>query len=147
MSETFTRQSIVEAARSLQGKPFRHQGRSPESMDCRGLLLNVADIIHFKLKNEYRDNYAMRPDGDEFRAALCEELNEIEFREALPGDCVMIRFPREEKATHVALLAQGPYEMMLIHAKGQDGTGSVVEEPLRKWAKYIVTAFQIPGVI
>lgn len=141
-----TRGRIVAAARSLKGKPFKHQSRSLDAMDCRGLLMNVADLIGMKTKRIYRDNYAVHPDGDEFRSALAAELIEIPMDDAGPGDCVMIKFPREKKATHVGILAQGPYEMMIVHAKGVDGSGSVCEEPLRRWTKYIVTAFRLPEV-
>ena len=145
-SDSITRQDIVREARSLLGVPFRHQGKSADTgVDCRGLLLVVGERLGRQLIGEYRDNYARDPDPVEFRQALETEFELLpSIVDAKPGDVFLIRFPRQtpEQATHAGILAEGPFEPMLIHASGTDYEGWVQEEPLRRWEPFLVDAFR-----
>lgn len=139
------RDAIIREARSLIGVPFVHQGRDARfGVDCRGMLLVIADRIGYRLSREWRSDYARNPDGAEFREALEAELQSLPSLEyAQPGDVFLIRFPRQTsgEATHVAMLAEGPYESMLIHSYATDAGGQVTEEPRRRWEPYLVAAF------
>ena len=129
------------------GAPFRHQGTDPATgVDCRGLLLCVARSLDYSPAQAYRNNYARQPDSDELRAALETELEEIPIVEARDGDVLFIRLPREAKPTHVGIIAEGPYERMIIHAKGSDGHGKVTEDPLKGWMKYVAAAYRFRGL-
>jgi cell wall-associated NlpC family hydrolase len=144
-----TREQIVEAARSFLGVHFLHQSIDPAiGLDCRGLLLAVAKKIGHQPRLEHRMNYARLPDPAEFRAALEAELERIPIDEAGPGDVVHIFFPRQipKEATHAGIVAQGPYEPMLIHAFATQLGGSVIEEPLRRWKNYLAGAFRFPNL-
>lgn len=138
-----TREDIVREARALIGTKFRHQGRDPETgIDCLGLLVCVARALGHEPTSDFT-NYPRRPDPQKLLAGLRGELTEIAIDEARDGDVVMIRLPREEEATHLGILADGRYDLMLIHAKGPTaGDGRVNEEPFRRWAKYVATAFR-----
>lgn len=145
-----TREAIVAAARSFLGVKYRHQGVDPESgVDCRGLLICVAGRLGVQTKDEHRMNYKRQPDPDEFRAALEGELERIPIADAGPGDVLHLFFPRQgpEEATHAGILAAGQYEpLMLIHAFATRLGGSVIEEPLRRWERYVAGAFRFPGM-
>ena len=144
-----TREAIVREARALKGVRFLHQGADPATgIDCRGLLLCVARALGHTLSQAYRSNYARRPDAAEFRAALSGELEEIPFDELREGDVVFIRWPREREATHAGIVCQGPHERMLIHARSNSNgfSGSVVEEPYKRWEKYVTAVFRFKGV-
>jgi cell wall-associated NlpC family hydrolase len=157
------REQIVIAARSFLGVKFLHQGIDPETgLDCRGLLLAVAQKLGHETRQVHRMNYKRKPDPVEFREALEGELERFWIRPAdlpptahcpLPtfsaGHVLHIFFPRQtpDQATHAGIVAQGPYEPMLIHAFGTDLGGSVIEEPLRRWEKYLAGAFRFPGVV
>ena len=146
MSESVNRARIVEEARRLIGVRFRHQGFDPRTgIDCRGLLLCIARAIGQELTRPYRTNYPRKPDPAEFRSALEAELLEISEEEAGEGDVLLLHAPREEGATHVGVVAEGPYERMLIHAT--EAKAGVVEEPLRRWRGRIRGAFRYRGLV
>ena len=135
---------IIAEARSMIGLPFHHQGRdSAIGVDCRGLLLVIADRLGYQ-HADWRNDYAREPNPQEFRAALETDLVLLpSIEDALLGDVFLIRFPRQkpEEATHCAVLAEGPFESMLIHSFAGDYAGKVLEEPRRRWEPYLVAAF------
>lgn len=141
-----TRADVQAAARLLLGVPFKHQGSNPDTgLDCRGVI----EFLGFTLwgrRIPLRD-YQRRPSGAEFLEKMRAELQEIPKEEARPGDAVLIHFPRDDEARHGGVLAEGPYELMLIHAWENKGAGEVREEPLRGWKlRNIDYAFRLPVV-
>jgi len=149
--EPITRAAIIREARALLGVPFNHQHKDPAAggVDCRGLLLVICDRLGYTLTRVYRSDYARNPDPAEFREALETELDRLpSIDDAQPADVFLIRFPRQtrEQATHVGILAAGPYEPLLIHAFAGYYEGQVTEEPLRRWQPYLVDAFRFRGL-
>lgn len=141
-----TRDDVVAVARLLKGVPFEHQGSNPETgLDCRGVI----EYIALALGNRpipLRD-YQRRPSGAEFLEKMRAEMREKDKAGARPGDAVLIHFPRDTEARHGGIVAQGPYELMLIHAWESRGEGEVREEPLRGWKlKNIDYTFSFPFV-
>lgn len=142
------REDIVREARALIGVPFRHQGFDPATgIDCRGHLLCLAQSLGHTLLANYRNNYQRQPDSDEFRAPLTNELDPIELMDVRDGDVLFIRLPREEKPTHVGVIATGQYERMIIHAKATRLGGEICEEPLRRWEAYVEGAFRFRQLV
>lgn len=141
-----TRDDVVAVARTLIGVPFRHQGSYPETgIDCRGVIEYIAFVLWGR-PIPHRD-YQRKPDGVEFLEKMRAEMAEIDPAEARHGDAVLIHFPRDTEARHGGVLANGPYELMLIHAWEGRGEGEVREEPLRGWKqRNIDYAFRFPGI-
>lgn len=145
---TVTREDIQREARALVGVPFKHQHSDPATggLDCRGLL----EYLAFRLYGRpipLRD-YRRRPSGREFYEQLAAEMDEILPREARAGDVVMIQLPRDDEPRHAGVLAEGPFELMIIHAFERDEPGEVIEEPFRGWPQRRARhAFRFRGVV
>jgi cell wall-associated NlpC family hydrolase len=142
-----TRAEVVAAARSLVGVRFKHQGSDPATggVDCRGVLEYVG-LVLWGRDIPLRD-YQRAPSGAEFLEKMRAELEEVPLREAREGDAVLIHFPKMTEAQHGGILAEGPYEMMLIHAWEGRGEGEVREEPLRGWKlRNVDYVFRFPVV-
>lgn len=137
-----TRGDVVAVARMLRGVPFRHQGSYPETgLDCRGVI-EYAGLVLWGRPIPPRE-YQRKPSGSEFLEKMRAELEEIDPAQAGRGDAVLMHFPRDTEARHGGILADGPYELMLIHAWENRGEGEVREEPLRGWkARNIDYAFR-----
>jgi hypothetical protein len=92
-------------------------------------------------------DYQRTPSGAEFLEKMRAELEEVPLEEAREGDAVLIHFPKTTEAQHGGILAEGPYERMLIHAWEGRGEGNVREEPLRGWKlRNIDFVFRFPVV-
>jgi cell wall-associated NlpC family hydrolase len=141
-----TRDDVVAVARLLKGVPFRHQGSNPETgLDCRGVIEWTAFVLRGRPIPPR--NYQRTPDGAEFLEKMRAEMREKDKAEAGPGDAVLIHFPKDTEARHGGIVAQGPYELMLVHAWESRGEGEVREEPLRGWKlRNIDYAFTFPFV-
>lgn len=141
-----TGDDVVAAARLLKGVRFEHQGSHPETgLDCRGVIEWVAYVLAGRAIP--RRDYQRRPSGVEFLEKMRAEMREKDKAEARHGDAVLIHFPRDTEARHGGIVAQGPYELMLIHAWENQGDGEVREEPLRGWKlRNIDYAFSFPFV-
>lgn len=141
-----TRADVITAARLLVGVPFRHQGSFPDTgLDCRGVI----EFLGFTLwgRPVPAREYQRKPSGAEFLMHMRAELEEIDPQTAAPGDAVLIHFPKDDEARHGGVLAEGQYELMLIHAWENRGEGEVREEPLRGWkARNVDYAFKFPVV-
>ena len=106
------RQKIVDAARSMLGVPFVHQGRSPRGVDCVGLLVLVARQLGMR----YRDNttYGRCPNPRQLTDALsasCVQVAEVNaqhtpddvWKLAQPGDVIAFWTARAGLPQHVAI--------------------------------------------
>lgn len=141
-----TRDDVVAVARLLKGVPFEHQGSNPETgIDCRGVIEWVAFVLTGRPIPQ-RD-YQRSPSGAEFLEKMRAEMREKDRTDVRHGDAVLIHFPRDTEARHGGIVAQGPYELMLIHAWESRGDGEVREEPLRGWKlRNVDYAFTFPFV-
>lgn len=141
-----TADDVVAVARLLKGVRFEHQGSHPETgLDCRGVIEWVAHVLAGRAIPQ-RD-YQRRPSGTEFLEKMRAEMVEKDRTKARHGDAVLIHFPRDTEARHGGIVAQGPHELMLIHAWENQGEGSVREEPLRGWKlRNIDYAFTFPFI-
>jgi cell wall-associated NlpC family hydrolase len=143
-----TREDIVREARSLLGVPFKHQNSDPRTggVDCRGVLEWIAHKLTGRPLPVH--DYRRQPSGQEFYEKLKAEMDELLLDDAREGDVVLIKFPRAEEARHAGVLAQGPYELMIIHAFEREMPGKVIEGTYRGWPrKCAVTAFRFRGLV
>jgi cell wall-associated NlpC family hydrolase len=140
-------EDVVREARALLNIPWVHQGFDPAfGLDCRGVLLAVAQAVGYVPK-EYKKTYRRRSPAEELRAALDDEMNEIAVVDLREADAVLIKFPRDDAARHVGIIARGQYEKTIIHSyEPRQGGGRVIEEPFRRWESYVKAAFRWKGI-
>ena len=142
-----TRDEIINAALSLRGTKFRHQGREAQTgIDCVGFAVKIAELIGYPVKGDFTD-YRRAPIEETLRAVLNQNADEIPVEDVKRGDFYLIKLSGG-KVRHVALrmsdktdLEKG-IEPQLIHAFN----GGVVVEPVRQWAKRLVAGFRIRNV-
>lgn len=124
---------LVQAARTFEGTPFRHQGRAKWALDCAGLLILSA----LKMGKAFDDikGYSRSPDGRTLKAELDRQLNRVS-REAEYGDVLLMRFGRAPQ--HLAIKT----DKGIIHA--YEAAGGVVEHRLDdKWSRRIIAVYEL----
>ena len=139
-----TRAQLVTEARTWVGTPFRHQGRvKGVGCDCAGLIVGLAK--HFQLSTFDVLGYNRHPTGRVLVDICDAEMERIAIDEMAPGDVALLRFERDPQ--HLALIGNYLHGgLSLIHSYVQGG--GVVEHRLDSvWARRIVAAYRIPGVI
>lgn len=142
-----SRAAIVAYARTWLGVPWVHQGRSRDGVDCGGLLEMIGR--EFGLAVPSKADYPRSADGVALRATCETYMRKISPRSILPGDVVMLRFPRAEYESHLALVVDHPQRGLgLLHALNEkSGKGRVIEHGLdATWRARIVAAYALPGV-
>lgn len=151
MSFSVTRQQIIDAALTLVGVPFRHQGRSIETgVDCVGLLVVIGEKIGYP---EIKDitNYRRMPKESMVREVIGQNCTEIAIDEAGPGDFYLIRLFKD-RLCHAAVVLSTETDIpkgivpMLIHAGGV-GRGKVKIEPISQYASKIGAAYRVRGLL
>lgn len=140
-----TREDIQREARQLIGAEWVHQGRDPATgIDCIGVVSWVAERLGVPFDD--RTDYDREPDGmllvDEFR----ERMIEIKKEEAREGDILILRTAGTRLPHHVAILAKGDMEFMLIHSIQMAASRKTVEEPYRRWVNFVTHAFRFHGL-
>lgn len=126
---------IVQAAESMIGTPFVHQGRVPgKGLDCVGLLVAVARQLG--LKAEDRADYPPETSRAMLTAALAASCARLSgFREARPGDILVFRRGRERWHTGILAALDPP---AFVHAWSKPTGGSVRRDHLdRVWRRSI----------
>ena len=142
-----TRKQIVEAARSMIGTPWVHQGRSESAgVDCLGLVIVLGYKLGYLEDFDYFV-YHRQPDGITLLRELRKKLDEIKPEDIGLGDIVVIKFPGERLPQHVGIVVNGERERMIIHALKTKNTSEVVEEPLARWIPRITHAFKLRNII
>lgn len=125
--------SIVEAARTYIGVPWKHMGRSRRGLDCAGLLIVAAkDAKGADLESPAR--YGREP----FRAGLesfCAKAGDLAWS-GPKGACTYdllrvgdgVLMAPGTQPRHLAIVGDDPmYRFSLIHADGTPGISRVIE--------------------
>ena len=136
-----TRAEVVEAARSLIGMPWVHQGRNEHGIDCLGLVVTLCR--RFDLSDYDITGYSRRPDTAAFLAHLRAGGGvPIPINAAVDGDVMAFRTARFP--CHVGILSHRDGVPSIIHCPWR---GRVREEPLaHDFPQRRVAAFVFPGV-
>lgn len=105
---------IVEAANSLVGVPYRHQGRTDTGLDCAGLVIQVAQIVG--ISSFDTTAYSNRPNANEFtREMLRAGCKQLPTSELQPGD--ILRISTLGWPVHIAIYEIDPRgQAWYIHA-------------------------------
>ncbi|HEX8773252.1 MAG TPA: hypothetical protein VF735_06565 [Pyrinomonadaceae bacterium] len=147
METVITRQMVEDEARRLLGVPWRHQGNNPDvGIDCRGLIEVVAQRLTGRVPPVRK--YPRMPKEGELYRGLAAEMDEKAIADIRRADVALIQFPREKWPRHCGIIVSGLYEPLIIHAyEPSQGDGHVIEEPLRRWQRYITNAFEFREVV
>ena len=129
----------VEIARAQIGKPWRHQARGPDKLDCIGLL--VVSFADYGLKDI--TTYGRDPHDGLLEKHLDQQFGKP-VSDMRVGDVVAIAFPRIIR--HVGIV--GDYlhgGLSLIHTNGS--VGLVTEHRLdERWIKRIKRVYRLGEV-
>lgn len=135
-----TRDEIVAQARTYLGQPWRHRGRSPDGLDCAGLLVLLSE--HFGHEVEDVEGYSRLPDKDRFTEHLKAQfmLTRPPFK---PGQIVVLR--DGVLPCHCGILAEKHGRLTLIHSTV--ARRKVVEEPFEPyWRSMFRAVLDFPDV-
>ena len=106
-------QLFVTEARTWLGTKFQHQGRlKGVGVDCAGVVIMTARACHVAAEDV--EGYAESPDADMFLNHVKTYMNEIQFEEIMPGDCLVFAFANEPQ--HIAIVTEIDPDIIILHA-------------------------------
>lgn len=129
---------FIDAAISMVGTPYRHQGRTPgKELDCAGVIECAARMAGLEVI-EYNRGYGRLPNQGHLVSAL---LSQPWARQAgqkwAPGNILLIRWKKDPQ--HLAILTD---RGTMIHAYGP--SGCVIEIPLTQdWKEKTVMQIEV----
>ena len=132
---------LVEAARSLKGIPWRHQGRDVLGLDCIGLCIRAAFLVGVTLPDI--KGYPRRQTTNLLQQKLSQHLSMVPIAGWKSGDIGLFR--ETGHPVHVGVLARGEDGAnTVIHAHAR--RRKVVEEDLNSYG-WPQTVYRIEGTI
>ncbi len=124
---SFTRQQVIEVARSWIGTPYRHQGRSRSYVDCIGLIVCVGADLGETIEAPF--DYTDSPSGKMLMDRSRVQFNEVTDRTApIPGDIMALWGWNRNEPQHFAIAADYGSRPTMIHAFSK--RGQVVEHDI-----------------
>lgn len=147
-----TRQQIVDAAYSMIGWGFRHQGRgSNKQVDCVGFVVKIGEILEYPQIFDKTD-YRRMPSSEITLEYLRKNLDEIPVEDVRAGDLYLIRL-HGGRMCHVGVRVSDETNVgegihpQFIHAHSTGFRGSVRVDYVHKWQDHFEKGFRIRGVI
>lgn len=132
-----TRFELITEARRWVGRPFLHQGRTWDGVDCIGLVVAVCKNVGVLAPDFDTGIYGRMPANDMLQARIANHCTRLDT--ALPGSLLVIKWTRE--ASHVAICTGET----MIHS--YERMGRVVEHGYRgRWVKMTSSAWAFPGI-
>ena len=145
---TVTRKQIVDAALSMRGWKFQHQGRGENNAtDCVGLLVIIGQIIEYPFLTD-AEAYRRTPSADTIRTVLQANCDEIPAAEVGRGSFFLMKMGGA-KPRHASVCISTETDLekglqpSIIHALPQ----GVVIEPISNYPKsWYVAGFRVRGL-
>lgn len=146
-----TASDIIACARQFLGVRFAHQGRTPEGLDCLGLLIVTAQAAGVTIAGEEVSSvdiphYGNRPDVQLLRKKLDGHLLSIDRSAVCEGDVVLLKV--DGLPQHLALITNYPMvgELGMIHAYAP--ARCVVEHRYDEhWRQQTYAAYRLPDIL
>lgn len=139
-----TRGDLADAARSLIGTPFHHQGRSRAGVDCAGLIVLAGQLAGIALPDTIA--YGPIPNPAILLDKLQETADQIRACDLVPGDLVCIKW-REQEGTHVGIVTRCGADGLALFCHAYQARGAVVEDRLgHLWRKRLHSCWRLRGV-
>lgn len=137
----FTRQAIVEEAKTWLGTPFHHQGRvKGAGCDCAGLVVGVAKNLKYQVNDV--TNYAHSPDSFVFQQTVETHLDKIDFKEVKKGDLLIFSFLTEPQ--HIAIITDiEPIYIIHSYSKARKVVEHILDD---SWKEKCRGAYRFRGV-
>lgn len=148
MSFSITRDEIKQAALSLRGVPFLHQGRDPKvGLDCVGLLVALGERLGYQ-NIEDKEAYKRIPSASEIRKFLEKNLDEIPPSEVGVGDIFLMRMHgRKPRHTSICIETRNdPLQNLypsIIHANYDGVRLNMISDFPKAW---YVAGFRVRGL-
>jgi hypothetical protein len=144
-----TRQQIADAARSMVGIRFLHQGRTRQGVDCVGLLAVILNDLSYPVVDV--EGYRSSPPASVIYQTLCANFDEIPMSEVGLGDIFLMRIGgRKPKHASILVSTETDYPRgivpEIVHAYAIGSRGKVVKEPLVQWLPQCVLGFRLRGL-
>ena len=140
-----TRGDVADAARSLIGTPFHHQGRSRAGLDCAGLIVESCRIAGVNGLPDTID-YGPIPNPAILLERLQAIADQIRPVDLVPGDIVCIKW-REQEGTHVGIVTGRGADGLVVFCHAYQGSGKVVENRLgHLWRRQLHSCWRLRGV-
>ena len=120
MPNEITRKRVVEAARSLIGQPWRHQGRTPANgkwggIDCAGLIVLTGRMAGVLSDDADLAGYHRQPDGRTMLALLSKWGTPV--LKPQPGDVAALIVQGASRPQHLGIVSDLPDGRLgLVHA-------------------------------
>jgi cell wall-associated NlpC family hydrolase len=137
---TINREDVIAEARKWIGTRWVHQGRSPQGVDCAGMVVLVGQALG--LPTEDMLGYRRSPDGVLFRQHIFKQTT----FEAQPRPGSIGLFREAKFPTHTGIFALDPEgRLTLIHAYLPHG--KVMEEQFtHEWPGKLVAVRNFIGL-
>lgn len=124
---------IVEAARTLIGTPFIHQGRGKSGLDCVGVAVATLALCGYEIDDV--KGYPKTPIGV-LQGVIEGQTGVTKVKDPEPGDFLLMRFKQEPQ--HVAVYAG----KTIIHS--YEVVGKVVEHNFsEEWRQRVVAVYRV----
>jgi NlpC/P60 family putative phage cell wall peptidase len=139
------RQTIIAAARTWIGTPFKHQGRTKGprgGIDCIGLVWGVGKEIG--IDTVIPRNYSPQPNGAHLIEGCDRLLVKVPIEKMAPGVVLIMWGVSPAEPQHFGIVGERHGIPSLIHAFSK--RGCVLEQPVdRFWLKHIAAVYEYPG--
>lgn len=138
---------ITATARSWLGTKYVHQQRMKGvAVDCAGLVIGVARELEIVAPDFDVTGYLRVPDGQSLLGYCDQFMARIALSEALPGDVVVVCFPRSRSrhAAHMGIFGDYPHGgLSFIHANGEKVVEHRFDDDTRSRTLQV---YRMPGV-
>lgn len=132
--------TLYEAAMKYLDVPFRHRGRTPNGLDCVGLLVLAARDLGYIAQD--KKVYGREPFNDGLREMLVNNNCVPVTRPLQIDDIVLMKHRTQDpEPSHVGIITPHPYGLGIIHAYAAIGKVALHRlDALRK--SQVVEVFQ-----
>ncbi len=141
---SFTREQVIDAARSMLGTPFHHQGRAPGvGVDCIGLFVCISRVLGVD-PHDYVQ-YGREPDPDMLLTHIRKGMVEIPIPSAQRGDGLLLWWEKK-RPQHFVLKSGSETIIHSLERKRRRGKVEEIRMP-SEWWRQIHSAWRFKDLV